>query len=90
MFVRLCNIAQNIENAHKRALNPELEKPPTPEPEPELEPEPDSEEEREKERIRKKKKEMRMQKAARTEINVKTVSYFFLVYFRQCNDENYI
>ena len=74
MFVRLCNIAQNIENAHKRALNPELEKPPTPEPEPELEPEPDSEEEREKERRQKKKKALQMQKTAKMEINVKTVS----------------
>ena len=32
VFVRLCNIATNIENAQKRARNPELEKPPTPPP----------------------------------------------------------
>jgi len=74
VFVRLCNIAINIENAHKKALNPEPEKPPTPEPEPELEPEPDSEEEREKERRQKKKKALQMQKTAKMEINVKTMS----------------
>ena len=73
VFVRLCSIATNIENAQKRARNPELEKPPTPPPEPE--PEIDSEEERkEKEKI-KKKKAAKMQKTARMEINVKTVRF---------------
>ena len=72
VFVRLCNIATNIENAQKKARNPELEKPPTPPPEPE--PEIDSEEERKKEEKIKKKK-ARMQKTARMEINVKTVRF---------------
>jgi len=72
VFVRLCSIATNIENAQKRARNPELVKPPTPPPEPEEEI--DSEEERkEKEKI-KKKKAAKMQKTARMEINVKTMS----------------
>ena len=74
VFVRLCNIATNIENAQKRARNPEPEKPPTPEPEPEPEPEIEKEEKKE---AAKKKKALKMQKTARMEINVKTVSLVF-------------
>ena len=73
VFVRLCNIATNIENAQKRARNPKQEEPPTPPPEPE--PEVDSEEERKKEALIAKKKKAKMAKTARMEINVKTVRF---------------